>query len=138
MTARSESRPYAVVDHPWADNYLARRREWDWHSPDEIDVFAPDGSSVEAVLRDWQTPIFHVADGNHTLQEFVSTMADQYRDPAAVPADLNRMLLEQTRSLVEDLGVIELWDAPADLADEYDLPRTKRQELGIGQPPAAD
>lgn len=132
---QNENRPYALVDSPWAGKYLARRYEWDWHSSDEVDVFAADGSVV-AVLGGWQTPLFHIADGNYTLQEFVSAMADQYGDPAAVPADLNVMLLEQARVLVEDLGVIELWDHADDLADEYDLPRGQRRELGIGQPPA--
>lgn len=135
---RSETRPQVLVSHPWADKYLARCREWDWHSADEIDVFDSDGVSVAAVLRDWQTAAFHIADGHYTLQEFVTIMADDYRDPDAVPADLNQMLLEQTRQLVEDLRVIELWDHADALADAFDLPRTRRRELGIGAPPVTD
>lgn len=135
MTPRVETRPYAVLDHPWAAKFLARRRSWEWHGPAEIDVFGADGA-VTDVLREWQTAIFHTADGNHTLQEFISTMADQYGDPAAVPADLAQTLLAETRTLVEDRQVVELWDAPADLADDLDLPRSQRHLAG--DKPAGD
>ena len=129
MTPRVETRPYAALDHPWADKFLARRRSWDWQGPAEIEVFDAEGGAVTDVLRDWQTAIFHVADGNHTLQEFISSMADQYGDPAAVPADLARLLLAETRMLVEDRRIVELWDRAADLDENFDLPRTQRQRL---------
>jgi len=136
MTPRAETRPHALVDHPWATKFLARRRSWDWHGPAEIDVFDADGSAVTDVLRDWQTAVFHTADGNHTLQEFVSSMADQYGDPAAAPADLAQTLLAETRALVEDRQVVELWDRAADLADDLDLPRSQRHLAG--DKPAGD
>jgi hypothetical protein len=129
MTPRAETRPYAVLDHPWATKYLARRRSWDWHGPAEIDVFDADGV-VTDVLREWQTAIYHTADGNHTLQEFISKMADQYGDPAAVPADLAQLLLDETRALVNDRQLLELWNAAADLADDVDLPRSQRHLAG--------
>ncbi|HEX8078755.1 MAG TPA: hypothetical protein VF557_00945 [Jatrophihabitans sp.] len=131
MTPRVETRPYAVLDHPWAEKFLARRRSWDWHGPAEIDVFDA-GGVITDLLEDWRTAIFHVADGNHTLQEFISSMADQYGDPAAVPAELAQLLLAETRALVEDRQVIELWDRAADLADDFDLPRSQRHLLTPG------
>src|SRR5437879_2490115 len=100
MSRKIETRPYALVEsHPWAHKFMARRRQWDWHAAGEIDVLDADGH-VTDVLKDWQTAIFHAADGNQTLQEFVSAMADQYRDQTAIPADLAQILLEQVRSLV--------------------------------------
>lgn len=134
MTPRVETRPYAVLDHPWAGKFLARRRSWDWQGPAEIEVFDAEGTVTE-VLRDWQTAIFHVADGNNTLQEFISNMADQYGDPAAAPADLAQLLLAETRTLVEDRRIVELWDRAADLDEDFDLPRTQRQRLAAGDEP---
>lgn len=131
MTARPETRPYAVVDHPWASKFLARRRSWDWCGPAEIEVYDA-GGAVTDVLEDWKTAVFHTADGNHTLQEFVSSMADQYGDPAAVPAELGQLLLAETRALVEDRQVLELWDRADDLADDFDLPRSQRRRLDAG------
>lgn len=110
----------------WGPKYLARTREWDWHGPAEIDVFAPGDNSVSTVLRDWQTPIFHTADGNHTVDELIGNMTKQYQDPRNVPADLSDVLLVELRKMIDELGIVELWDRAADLDEAYDLPRSER------------
>jgi len=109
--ASTESRPAAsVAGSPWADKFLARRVTWEWHDKGRIDVL-DDDRAVTATLTEWQTAIFHAADGNTSVQEFVSNTADSYdRSSTEIPADLGRTLLGDVAYLVEEIRAVELWE----------------------------
>lgn len=122
----TESRPAAsVADSPWAEKFLARRAVWEWHNNGQIDILAADGT-VTATLTEWQTAIFHAADGNTSVQEFVSAMADSYdRSKTEIPADLGKDLLTDIAYLVDDIHAVEIWDKKGDLADNLQFAQSE-------------
>jgi hypothetical protein len=124
--ASTESRPAAsVAGSPQADKYLARRAIWEWHNNGQIDVLNAD-RTVAATLTEWQTAIFHAADGNTSVQEFVSAMADSYdRSSTDIPADLGQRLLGDVAYLVDDVRAVEMWDKKGDLAEEFQFAQSE-------------
>lgn len=61
-------------------------------------------------LDEWQTLVFHEADGQQTLEQIISAFPTHYRDPATVPSAYRSELADAARFLVED----RRWVAPRD------------------------
>jgi hypothetical protein len=124
--ASTETRPGALVgEDPRAGKYLARATAWEWHNNGQIDVLNGAGD-VAATLSEWQTTVFHAADGNTSVQEFVSSMADAYvvRDQP-VPDDLSAKLVGEVTHLIDDLNCVELWEKKGDLRVDYEFPQSE-------------
>jgi hypothetical protein len=107
--------------------YLARAAAWDWHDAATIDILDEQGDVVRT-LDQWQTLVFHEADANRTVAQLVAWLEDRPAvDAHGRPADDPVGSVTQAlAALTDDLGLVELRDAKADLPPEHDLPRSKR------------
>lgn len=103
--------------------FLARRARWKWHDDVRIDIL-DDRDQPLATLDEWQTLVFHEADGNHTLEAIISAFPSHYKDPKKVPADYRREITRAAGSLVDDHHWVECWNRADDLACEVALPRS--------------
>jgi hypothetical protein len=121
MTTRETDSSVSVDGGQISDKYLARASTWEWHNNGQIDVLGGDGT-VRATLTEWQTTVFHAADGNTSVQEFLSAMAHAYDIRAQpVPDDLGPMLTGEITYLVDNLHAVQLWDGKADLPVEFEF-----------------
>jgi hypothetical protein len=102
--------------------YFARTALWDWHDEARIDILERDGR-VRATLDPWQTAVFHGADANHTIDEFLADLRRPYGGHAAIPDDFDETVSKCLTGLVEDLRIVELCDRPKDLPYYFDLPK---------------
>lgn len=101
--------------------FLARCARWEWHDKLRIDIL-DDRDRPVATLDEWQTLVFHEADGNHSLDMLIEWFPSQYHDPAMVPAEYRRAITQAASSLL-DQHWIEGWDRRDDLPREVALPR---------------
>lgn len=107
------------------DPFLARRARWEWHDNQRIDILDEHDRPV-FTLDEWQTLVFHEADGNHSLEMIISWFPSQYQDTGKVPADYRREITRAASFLVDDRRWVEHWDRPDDLAREVALPRSEQ------------
>jgi hypothetical protein len=117
--------PSASVGTDWGESYFARDALWDWHDKARIDILELDGR-LRSTLDPWQTAVFHGADANHTVNEFLADLRRPYADRTAIPADLNETILKCLTCLAEDLRVIAFCDRPKDLPYYFDLPKREQ------------
>lgn len=104
-----------------ADKYFGRRAPWRWHNDGQIDVL-DDRHDVVATLDEWETLVFHEAEGHRTVGELIASTAEQFRGKAPVPPDLEETISKALRRLVEELNAVELTDEWEALRDEHNLP----------------
>lgn len=105
--------------------FLARRVRWNWHDDVRIDLL-DDRDQPITTLDEWQTLVFHEADGNHSLDMIIGWFPTQYKDPAKVPADYRSAITEAAKFLIDDRRWVEPRDRPDDLAREVALPRSEQ------------
>ncbi len=123
MTDSDPSRTAVLAGNPWADKYPARAVPWDWNADGDVDILDDDGSVVVGLIG-WQTVVFHGADGNRTLEQFISSTAKDYRG-GPVPDDLGVILVKEFRYLLEDLKVVELRDAKGEIPENHEFPQSE-------------
>ncbi|HEX7842137.1 MAG TPA: hypothetical protein VF469_31915 [Kofleriaceae bacterium] len=105
--------------------FLARRVRWEWHDRVRIDIL-DDRDQPVVTLDEWQTLVFHEADGNHTLEAIIAEYPSYYQDPQKVPADYRGEITRAAGSLVDERHWVERWDRADDLAHEVALPRSEQ------------
>ena len=107
--------------------YLARCALWNWHDAGTVDITDLEGN-VLAHLSEWQTFVFHGADGNFTAEELISSL--QTNRPGPAPDDLREQVLTAAQELVNGLKVVELWDRKDDLPSYFELPLKEQDTEG--------
>lgn len=117
----------SIKAHPWKEKYMARCALWNWHDSHTVNIV--DNQNREMItLNPWQTLVFHEADGNKTVEEFFFWLVGQYRDAEEIPQNLEEIILNALKELIEEKKVVELWDNKNDLAYYFDLPRKEQDE----------
>lgn len=101
--------------------FLARCVRWAWHDNVRIDVLDERGRPAHT-LDEWQTLVFHEADGQRTLAQIIAMFPTRYRDPAAIPAAYQRELTEAARFLIEDRHWVMPRDRRNPLPEEFSEP----------------
>src|SRR5688572_1772631 len=114
-----------------ANKFFMRAAPWDWHDGARIDL-VDEAGRVLITLDEWQTLIFHEADANRRIGDFITWMASKYRNPAELPPDLAQRIEATLRQLVDDLGAVALVDTSRDLPYHLELPR-KQQDAALAQ-----
>jgi hypothetical protein len=97
----------SLDDHPWAGCYFTRNAAWGWHDAGRIDVL-DDRGAVLTTLDEWQTLVFHEADGERRVGEFFRWLLTKYPDEGEIPPDLAGTITRVLSDLVDRLGVVEL------------------------------
>jgi len=97
----------SLDDHPWAGFYFMRTAPWDWHDAGRIDVLDESGA-VLTTLDEWQTLVFHQADGERRVGEFFTWLLTKYPDETEIPPDLPETVTRALTDLVDGLHVVEL------------------------------
>ena len=121
MTTSGTDSGVSADDDQISDKYLARATTWEWHNNGQIDVLGEAGA-VLATLTEWQTTVFHAADGNTSVQEFISAMAHAHDIRSQpVPDDLASTLTGEIAYLVDSLHAVELLDGKIDLPVEFEF-----------------
>jgi hypothetical protein len=110
-------------------SFLARCMRWDWHDDVRIDVLDDAGRPI-CTLDEWQTMVFHEADGQQTLDQIIAMFPTHYRDPAKIPAMYPRKLADAARFLIEEHHWIELRDRRNPLQDGLTLPASEHADAG--------
>ena len=105
--------------------FLARRARWEWHDDVRIDIL-DDRDQPVVTLDEWQTLVFHEADGSHTLEAIIAEYPSHYQDPQKVPADYRGEITRAAGSLVDEHHWVERWERADDLAREVALPRSEQ------------
>jgi len=100
------------------DRYLARRRPWRYVGPAEIEVLEVGDGSV--VLRDWQTPVFHLADGSTSIGEVLAALTARPSSDGRAPEEVEAIVLTVIEDLV-GMGAIEIREVPDNVDPAHDL-----------------
>jgi len=110
------------IKQDWSNKILARNTKWSWHDEKHINIL--DNEEVFSItLDEWQTLVFHEADGNKTIDNIILWFPTQYKDKNSVPHNFEKYIYQAGEDLIFKLKIIELWDTKEDLAYSFDLPQ---------------
>lgn len=113
------------------DLYIARCATWEWHNASQIDIVDANGN-VLVTLDEWQTLIFHEADGGRTVRNLLTWRASHYCSQSKPkPPDLDQTVLNALTVLVEEMRVVELCQEGPVLPDKLLTPWSEWEEFGI-------
>jgi len=100
------------------DLYFLRNVEWT--SVDVENILATDPQTLDVVtLSGWSQFIFMAATGEHTVEEFIYFIADQYTD--AIPDTLDHTIIHELLEL-EKKKLLLLTNKKQTLPKEFELP----------------
>lgn len=110
----------------YRDKYFARTKPWDWLNELQIYVVSTIKDQPAMITMDyWPQQIFQHANGQITVAELMTVLANQYVDSnMKVPKDFDKGVLEMLDELVNDLKVVEYCDQKTDLPKELALPQS--------------
>lgn len=111
----------------WNRKILARCAIWDWHDSKCIDVLDYKGN-VDFTLNEWETLVFHEADGNNTIEDIISLFPTLYKNKEMIPKQYEKNIFKAAEDLIFKMKLVELWDRKEDLAYYFDLPKEEQNE----------
>jgi hypothetical protein len=114
-------------ERPSQGPFLARCVRWEWHDNTRIDILDEHDHPM-CTLDEWQTLVFHEADGQQTLERIISAFPTNYRDPARVPSAYRHELSAAARFLIEDRQWVALWDRRNPLPRDLALPLSEQAD----------
>ena len=80
-------------------------------------------------LTPWEARVYELANGEKTVNELVNGIADQYGPFQAVPANLDKVLLDILERFIKDYRIVELHETPMSLPYYLSLPIHKQDEV---------
>ena len=106
--------------HGRENEYLARCVQWAWHDDATIDLLDPAGQAATR-LSEWQTMVFHSADGSTSTAGMIAFLRERYGD--RVPPGFEQDVFNAAQELIFDLKAVELRQHKASLPEAFDLPQ---------------
>lgn len=102
--------------------YFHRTERWDWLAKGVIHVI--DSRAPRLITMDpWPQQIYLDATGERTIGEYINDISSLY-PRGTVPKNMEAMVLDEVRALVEREGIVALSDVPVNLEPAVRDPRT--------------
>ena len=99
------------------NKYFVRTKSWDWLNEKQIYVASVlNNKPTMITMEPWPQEIFLDADGQIKVSEMFERVSKMYVDSKMpIPANLDKIIIDELESLIFELSIIELKDSPTTL-----------------------